>query len=264
MRTDETIRTHQDDSVLHVVIDRPEKRNALDRAMLARLAEVVAGAAADRTVRALVLSGNGPVFSAGVDLGMLAGDVSGGETTPFRARIAGMQGALTAFERIEKPVVAALHGHVLGLALELALACDARIAGEGTRLGLPEVHLGLVPDVGGTTRLVRTVGAPRAKELILTGRLVDAAYAASIGLVGEVVPTGEHVDRAVALAREMSTGAPLAVGLAKRLVDLVAEADKQSAMEVEVIVQSVLAATADAREAAAAKRERRAPKFEGR
>lgn len=265
MSTADTIRRSRPaDGVLHVTIDRPEKRNAIDRAMLARLAEVMQEAGADPAVRAVVLSGTGPVFSAGVDLAMLAGDVGGDEATPFRARVAGMQAALTAIERLEKPVIAALHGHAVGLALELALACDARVAAADARLGLPEVRLGLVPDVGGTTRLVRVVGAARAKELILTGRLVDAERALAIGLVNEVVAPGEHVPGAMALAREMAAGAPLAVGLAKRLVDLVAESDKQSAMEIEVIVQSVLKSTADVREGAAAMRERRPPRFAGR
>lgn len=264
MQTADAIRTRREDEILHVVIDRPEKRNALDRAMLARLADVLDEASAERGVRAVVLAGAGPVFSAGVDLGMLAGDVAGEEARPFRRRVAGMQAALSAIERLEKPVIAALHGHVLGLALELALACDARIAGRDARLGLPEVRLGLVPDVGGTTRLVRTVGPARAKELILTGRLLDADAAAAIGLVNAVVDAGAHVAGALALAREMAANAPLAVGLAKRLVDLVTEADKQSALEIEVLVQSVLTATADAREGAAALRERRPPRFEGR
>lgn len=264
MSTADTIRTRREDEILHVVIDRPAKRNALDRAMLARLAASLEDAATERAIRAVVLSGEGPVFSAGVDLGMLAADVAGDEPRPFRSRVAGMQAALTAIERLEKPVVAALHGHVLGLALELALACDARVAGRDARLALPEVRLGLVPDVGGTTRLVRAVGPVRAKELILTGRTIDAERAAAIGLVNEVVDAGAHLAAARALAREMAAGAPLAVGLAKRLVDLVTEADKQSAMEIELLVQSVLKATADAGEGAAALRERRPPRFEGR
>lgn len=264
MSTADAIRTRQDGDVLHVVIDRAEKRNALDRAMLARLAEIMGGVASERGVRAVILSGDGPVFSAGVDLAMLAGDVAGEEARPFRAEVGGMQAALTAIERLEKPVVAALHGHVLGLALELALACDVRIAGRDARLGLPEVRLGLVPDVGGTTRLVRIVGPARAKELILTGRLIDAERAAAIGLVHDVVDPGQHVAAAVALAREMAEAAPLAVGLAKRLVDLVAESDRDSAMAIELLVQSVLKGTADAKEAATALRERRSPRFTGR
>jgi enoyl-CoA hydratase/carnithine racemase len=264
MGTADTIRTRREDAILHLVIDRPEKRNALDRAMLGRLADVIEEAACERAVRAVVLSGTGPVFSAGVDLGMLAEDVGGSEARPFRRQVAGMQTAISAIERLEKPVIAALHGHVVGLALELALACDARVAGRDARLGLPEVRLGLVPDVGGTTRLVRVVGSARAKELILTGRLIDAERAAAIGLVTEVVDAGGHLEAAVTLAREMVVGAPLAVGLAKRLVDLVGESDKQSAMEIEVLVQSVLRTTRDAGEAAAARRERRTPRFEGR
>jgi enoyl-CoA hydratase/carnithine racemase len=141
MSTADAIRTRRENEVLHVVVDRPEKRNALDRVMLQRFEEVLAEAAGDRTVRAVVLSGEGPVFSAGVDLGMLTGDVAGEERQPFRHRVASMQATMTAVERLEKPVIAALHGHVVGLALELALACDARVATRDARLGLPEVRV---------------------------------------------------------------------------------------------------------------------------
>ena len=264
MSAAETVRTDRDGAILRVTLDRSEKRNALDRAMLQRLGEILEDAAADRDVRALVLAGEGPAFSAGVDLGMLAGDVGGEESRPFRRTVAGMQAALTLVERIEKPVVVALHGHVLGLALELALACDIRIAARDTRLGLPEVKLGLVPDVGGTTRLTRVVGPARAKELILTGRMIDADQAAAIGLVNEVVELGTHVERALGVAREIAANAPQAVGLGKRLVDLATEMDKHTSLDVEVLVQSVLKNTEDAVEGPAALRERRPPNFRGR
>jgi len=175
-----------------------------------------------------------------------------------------MQDTLTRIERLEKPVIAALHRYVPGLALELALACDVRVATSDCELGLPEVRLGLVPDVGGTTRLVRTVGHARAKELIMTGRMIGAEQALAIGLVSEVVPVGEHLAAAARIAGEMAANAPLAVGLAKRLVDLVHDADKHSSLELELLVQSVLKRTDDAREGARAAAERRPPRFQGR
>src|SRR5262245_17871726 len=258
------VTTRIEDAVCIVALDRPAKRNALDRAMLARLVEALDAAAADAAVRAVVLHGEGPLFSAGVDVGMLRDDVGGGSAAAFRERVRGMQAALARIETLEKPVIAAMHRYAAGLALELALACDLRIASEDCEMGLPEVRLGLVPDVGGTTRLVRTVGYARAKELLLTGRMIPAAQAHALGLVHEVVPAGTHLDAARRLALEIAANAPLAVGVAKRLVDLGANADAHTFLELELWAQSLLKHTEDAHEGARAALERRRPTFSGR
>jgi len=256
--------TRRDGAVLWVGINRPEKRNALHRDLLAALADEIARGEQDRDVRAVVLYGEGPVFSAGVDFGMLAGDVAGESPVPFRTAIGGMQAALSRLEAIERPVIAALHRYVPGLGLELALACDFRIATSDCELGLPEVRLGLVPDVGGTTRLVRTVGYAKAKELIMTGRMIPAAEAQAIGLVNQVVPPGEHLAAAGRLAAELAANAPLAVGLAKKLIDLGDGVDKQTFLQMELLAQSILLRTEDAREGGRAMLERRPPRFTGR
>lgn len=258
------ITTRTDGPILVVALSRPEKRNALHRAMLEQLADVVTATEREPTVRAIVLHGEGPVFSAGVDFGALSHDVGGEAAEPFRAHVGAMQAALSRVAAVEKPVICALHRFAAGLALELALACDVRIASADCELGLPEVRLGLVPDVGGTTRLVRTVGHARAKELILTGRMVPAATAHAIGLVNAVVPAGEHVAAACTLAREIAANAPAAVGLAKRLVDLSAEVDTHTSLQLELLTQSVLRQTDDAREGVRAAMERRTPRFTGR
>jgi enoyl-CoA hydratase/carnithine racemase len=251
-------------SVLWVAMNRPEKRNAIHRELLLELVDAVASAERDAEVRAIVLYGEGPVFSAGVDFGMLQGDVRGEPAAPFRTLVGDMQAALSRLEAIEKPVIAALHRYVPGLGLELALACDLRIATADCELGLPEVRVGLVPDVGGTTRLVRTVGYAKAKELIMTGRMIRADEALAIGLVNQVVPAGEHLAAAARLAEEIAANAPLAVGLAKRLVDLGHGVDKQTFQAMELLAQSVLLRTDDAREGARALAERRPPRFTGR
>jgi enoyl-CoA hydratase/carnithine racemase len=258
------VTTRTEGAVCFVALDRPAKRNAIDRDLLARLVDALDAAGADGAVRAVVLHGAGPVFSAGVDFAMLRGDVGEGTAAGFRARVRGMQAALTRIETLEKPVVAALHRYAAGLALELALACDLRVASDDCELGLPEVRLGLVPDVGGTTRLVRTVGYARAKELILTGRMIPATLAREIGLVHEVVPAGTHLDAARRVAEEIAANAPLAVGVAKRLVDLGANADAHTFLELELWAQSLLKPTTDAREGALAAAERRPPRFTGR
>lgn len=258
------VTTRRDDSLLYVGINRPEKRNALHRELLLELVEAIAAAEKERDVRAVIVYGEGPVFSAGVDFGMLAGDVQGEHALPFRTLIGDMQAALSRLEAIEKPVIGALHRYVPGLALELALAFDLRVATADCELGLPEVRVGLVPDVGGTTRLVRTVGYAKAKELVMTGRMIRADEALAIGLVNQVVPPGEHLAAAAALAREIAANAPLAVGLAKRIIDLGSALDKQSFLQVELLAQSVLLRTEDAREGARALAERRPPRFTGR
>jgi enoyl-CoA hydratase/carnithine racemase len=258
------VTSRRDGALRYVALARPEKRNAIHRAMLLELVEAVAAAEREPEVRAVIVYGEGPVFSAGVDLAMLAGDVQGEQGLPFRTHVGDMQAALSRLEAIEKPVIGALHRYVPGLGLELALAFDLRVATADCELGLPEVRLGLVPDVGGTTRLVRTVGYARAKELIMTGRMIRAEEALAIGLVHQVVPPGEHLAAAARLGEEIAANAPLAVGLAKRLVDLGANVDKQTFLAMELLAQSILLRTEDVREGARAVAERRPPRFSGR
>ena len=258
------VTSRREDSLLYVGLNRPEKRNAIHRELLLALSEAVTAAERDRDVRAVIVYGEGPVFSAGVDFGMLAGDLQGEATLPFRTLVGEMQAALSRLEAVEKPVIGALHRYVPGLGLELALACDLRVATADCELGLPEVRVGLVPDVGGTTRLVRTVGYARAKELIMTGRMIRADEALAIGLVNQVVPPGGHLAAAARLAQEIAANAPLAVGLAKRLIDVGAGVDKQTFLHLEALAQSILLDSEDAREGARALAERRAPRFTGR
>ena len=265
MSTPPLVTSRTEGAVALVAFARPEKRNAISRDMLRALVDALEAAERDHAVRAIVLYGEGRVFSAGVDFAMLAGDVAGGhDRVPFRTRIGGMQALIGRIETIEKPVIAAMHRYVPGLALEVALACDFRIATHDCELGLPEVKLGLVPDVGGTTRLVRTIGRAKAKELILTGRMIPSSEALQMGLLTEVAPDGTHVEAAVRLAEEIAQNAPLAVGLAKRLVDLGADTDASTFQAMELLVQSVLLKTDDAAEGARALAERREPRFTGR
>src|SRR5436309_5690830 len=238
--TSSLVVTRREDAVLYVGLNRPEKRNAIHRDLLLALVDAVAAAERDRDVRAVIVYGEGPVFSAGVDFGMLAGDVEGESRAPFRTHVGEMQAALSRLEAIEKPVIGALHRYVPGLGLELALAFDLRVATSDCELGLPEVRLGLVPDVGGTTRLVRTVGYAKAKELIMTGRMIPASEAGAIGLVNQVVPPGEHPAAAARLAGEIAANAPLAVGLAKKLIDLGHGSDKQTVLQLDLLAQGSL------------------------
>jgi enoyl-CoA hydratase/carnithine racemase len=268
--TKNVIKVRIDGEIAYLALNRPEKRNAISDEVLRAIPKALEEVDR-REVRAIIIYGEGAVFSAGIDFTSLASDTGaqggadgGPDLNRFRRFVHASQMSLDALERIEKPVIGALHGYVGGLGLELALACDARIAATGTRLGMPETRIGLVPDVGGTTRLTRTVGYARAKELIMTARMIDATEAERIGLVNRVVAEGSQIAAAEELAREIARNAPIAVGLAKRIIDIGQSVDKSTFMDLESLAQSSLFQTEDFREGAAALVQRRDPKFKGR
>ncbi len=266
--SDPLVKSRVDGAVLHVVLNRPQKRNALTPDMLEQVAAAVRGADERRDVRAVVVSAEGPIFSAGIDVSALAGMAEGVDAVHrgrLVRRFAGrLQHALGEIESTEVPIIGALQGQVLGLGLELALAFDLRVAAADLQLSIPEARLGIVADVGGTTRLARTVGPSRAKDLLLTARSIDAAEALQWGLVNRVVPAGELMPAAAALAGQIARNAPLAVGMAKLIVDQGDGLDKQSQMAIERWAQSQLFSTEDFQEAVLAFAQKRAANFKGR
>jgi len=236
-------------AVRHVVLNRPEKRNAMNQALLLELADALRAASDDASVHCVVLRGEGPVFSAGVDLGELmsfAGDPN--VLRPFRNVFLDCANLC---ESMPKPVVCQIHHTCVGGALEVALGCDLRIASEDSRLGLPEVKFGIIPDVGGSSRLPAVVGLGRAKELIMTARLIDASEAHRIGLVNRVVPAQELDTATQALVDELLANSPVAVGRSKRVMDASARPALTTTLEMEVAVQEycVAAMRESAREA---------------
>ena len=230
-----------------VSLNRPEKRNALTQSMLAEVGQAVAEAGARADVRVVLVRGNGRGFSAGIDLNVFTG-ADPGLGPNWRANMPAIthqfQASLNAVAACPVPTIALLHGFVLGLGLELALACDLRLAAAGTQLGLPEARLGLIPDVGGTTRLTGLLGPSRAKQLIFTGGVVDAARAAAWGLINEALPEPALLERGLALAGEIALCAPLAVAAAKRLIDQ-AGIDFAHGLEREAREQDKLVHTSD-------------------
>ena len=266
--TEALVQSRVDGPILHVVINRPQKRNALTPQMVHDVADAIAAADHHPEVRAVVVSAEGPIFSAGIDLMALAatqGEAGELHVGRFLRRFAGeLQHALDKIEATEVPVIGALQGQVLGLGLELALAFDLRVAAADLILSIPEARVGLVADVGGTTRLARTIGPSRAKDMLLTARNVDAAEALSWGLVNRVAPPSELLATAVALAQQIAQNAPLAVGMAKLIVDQGDGLDKRTQMAIERWAQSELLATADVQEAVRAFFEKRPPKFQGK
>lgn len=230
----ELIITEIREAIFEIRLNRPDKRNAMSMAMMRELDTAVATANRTPNIRAVLIRGEGAVFSAGVDvtnLLMLAEEYGPHWQTRMRRITDDFQAVLTRLERLELPTIALLHGYCLGLALELALACDIRLAATGTQLGLPETRLGIIPDVGGTTRLTRLVGPGRAKELIFTGRHFSAQYAAQWGIINDVVPAEQLLSKGEALVAEISQAAPLAVGMAKRVIDGLADIDRGLQLE---------------------------------
>jgi enoyl-CoA hydratase/carnithine racemase len=266
--SDALIQSHVEGPILHVVINRPQKRNAITPQMLEDLAEAVRGADNQPAVRAVIVSAEGPIFSAGIDLSALAATPEGtAGLNPGRwaRRFAErLQHALHVIEATEVPVLGALHGQVLGLGLELALSFDLRVAAADLTLSIPEARLGLVADVGGTTRLARTVGPSRTKDLLMTARSIDAVEALQWGLVNRVVPAAELMAATVALAQQIARNAPLAVGMAKHIIDQGDGLDKHSQMSLERWAQSQLLSTEDFQEAVRAFLEKRQATFKGR
>lgn len=257
--------SEQREGLLWITLNRPEKRNAINFDLYEQLDAAVQKAAVADGVRAVLLRGAGPSFSSGIDVTnfmLLAQNYGEGWRQRMRTITADFQAVLNRLERLELPTIALLHGHCLGLALELALACDIRLAAEGTRLGLPETRLGMIPDVGGTTRLTRLVGPARAKELIFTGREIDAAQAAEWGIVNDALPADALQARGEELAAEIAAAAPLAVGMAKRVIDGLSDLDR--GLQLEGWAQSQLFQSEDFMEAIRAFMERRTPEFKGR
>ncbi len=229
------VMTEDRGAVRHVVLNRPEKRNAMNQELLRELGGALRAAAEEDAVHCVLLRGAGPVFSAGVDLAELASFA--GEPGVLRTFRGVFLECANLCEAMTKPVVCQIHRACLGGALEVALGCDLRIASSDSQLGLPEVKFGIIPDVGGSTRLPAVVGLGRAKELIMTARSIDASEAERIGLVNRVVPAEELEQATQALVEELLANSHIAVGRAKRVIDASARPALAATLEMEVSVQ---------------------------
>jgi enoyl-CoA hydratase len=251
------------DGIRVLTLNRPDKLNAWHSPMRQQLRVAVESAATDPGLRVLVITGAGRAFSAGEDVSGMAGLAEIG-TRGFRAVAHQIHDVFDMIETIEVPVIAAINGVAAGGGLELALSCDFRVLSEDARLVMPETKVGLIPGSGGCSRLVRLVGLGRAKEMVMLGRSLDAAAAKEAGLATEVAPPGKTVDVAVELAAELGRFAPLALGMAKLVLNSCADVDAETGRRFERLGQSVLKTTEDHREASAAFLEKRAPRFTGR
>ncbi|PJF23323.1 MAG: enoyl-CoA hydratase [Phototrophicales bacterium] len=257
--------TQQKDQVYEITLNRPDKRNAMNHALMQALEAAIDEAEKCQGVRAVVIRGAGASFSAGIDLlgfsDMIEvfGENWQSNLFPMTAMY---QRILGKFEASSLPTIAMLHGHCLGMAFELALACDFRIAAAETKLGLPETRLGLIPDVGGTARLTRMVGITRAKELILTGRTFTAQDAQDWGILNDVVSQDALQSRVDQLVTELAEAAPLAVSYAKRVIN--ACDDLERGLQMEAWAQSILIRSEDFATGAQAMMTKQKPQWKGR
>jgi enoyl-CoA hydratase/carnithine racemase len=256
------VQTEDRGAVRHLVLNRPEKRNALNGELIAELGGAIEEAAADADVRVLVLRGEGAMFSSGMDLNDLR-DLSE-DSSRLRAFRRPLLAWWNLLEEMPKPTICQIHGAALGGAFELALACDFRTMAEDAVAGIMEVRIGLLPDVGGCSRLPAVVGLGNAKELIMTGKVIDGREAHRIGFANRIAPAAELDAATDALATELLACAPRAVGLAKRVLDAAAKPALALTLEQEVAAQETLAASEDFAEGARAFFEKRDPDFAGR
>lgn len=251
---DEHVRLHVEGWLAVIVLDRPDKLNALTPQMVARLEQIAAELERNNDVRVVLLQGEGRAFCVGADIHAWAA------LEPVQMWRQWIRDGHRVFERIARlpqPVIAAIHGFAFGGGLELAMAADLRIATEETVLALPEATLATVPGWGGTQRLPALVGAGRAKRMVFTGERIDAATAERWGLVEEVVAADQLATRARTVAETIARNAPVAVQLAKQAID-------GGPAALEGVAGALAATTRDAQEGLAAFRERRAPEFTGK
>ncbi len=239
--------------LLEISLNRPEKRNAMSWELLAQLEQAFIQAERlynEKAARAVLVTAQGAFFSSGIDLESFTVSANKyGEH--WRDNLFPMtddlQRIFTRIEQCSLPVICVIHGLCLGLGLEMALACDFRIAAARSRFSLPESRLGMIPDVGGTARLLNLVNLSIAKELIMTGRTFDAEYAERVGIVNYVVPKEDLLKRAEELADELALAAPMAVSYAKRALNDMAETQRK--LQIEAWAQAQLLRTEDFLEA---------------
>lgn len=246
-----------DGAVATITFNRPQKLNLLNREMVAELVAALDRVAGDAAIRCLVLTGTGKAFVAGADVEVFT------RLDPLKARefAQAAQELGWKLERLEIPVIAAVNGYALGGGCELAMACDIIYASEEAKFGQPEITVGIMPAMGGTQRLVRLVGKGLAKELCLTGRMMDAAEAKAAGLVAQVFPADTLIEGTLKVARSLAEKGRVAVRGIKQVIDRGFDLDLHRACEMEMDAFALCFASPDAFEGATAFLEKRKPKF---
>jgi enoyl-CoA hydratase/carnithine racemase len=255
------------DSIYTITLNRPDKRNAINKEILMGICEQAEGQVADPEIRAIIIRGEGKVFSAGVDFNSLGAEVgpflgdAGAGGASLRALIYQYQQYLNRLEAVEIPVICAMHGRVLGLGVELALACDIRLMSADCVWAMPEAKMGLIADLGGTTRLARTLGPARAMEVLMTANEYTAQQALDWGLISYLHPQQDLLAAAEKMARDITAAAPLAAGAFKKIIKRGDGVDLMTQLDMEVNLQSMLLRTEDCQEGIQALIEKRAAQW---
>ncbi len=247
--------------VATITINRQDKLNALNQETIREISSTLDEAEKDGSIRVIVITDAGDrAFSAGADIS----EMKGKTPIDLQKSCRRTQEMMNKIEDLEKPVIAAINGYALGGGLELAMACDFRIASENARLGQTEINIGLIPGWGGTQRLPRFVGKAMAKEMVFTGRMIDAKTAERLGLVNSVVQADQLKSAVKQFAEELGTRAPVAVKLAKQLINNSTETDLRIGMMHEAESFGILSSTEDVKEGIAAFLEKRKAEFKGK
>ncbi len=256
--SDSPVLAHDSGAVRVIRINRPAKRNALNLEVKDLLSQHLQRADADPDVRAIVLTGDARAFVAGTDIAEMA------ELTPTDHLVRETGRVFTVLDELDTPVIAAVEGYALGGGCELAMACDFAVAGESAKFGQPEIRVGLIPGAGGLSRLVQRAGRARALRMALTGEPVTAADAKEIGIVSDVVPDGQALDAATAMATAIAAQPPLNVRAVRKIARHAEAAPLGTAIELERTTFQLLFDTADHAEGITAFLDKRAPRYEGR
>ena len=257
----QTLQYELEDGLALVTLNRPDQLNAINMEMRHDFTALTEELFFNDDVRVVLFTGAGRAFSSGGDLAHFE---QGWLTPTFRAHSRRLIKFFDDLEMLEKPVIAAINGPATGGGLELALACDVRFAAEEATLGFRENYIGLIPGIGGCARLARLVGVARAKELIFAGTMLPAKEAHAMGLVNRVVPGETLLAEARDYAQLLLKRAPQSLGLAKKILNLVANVDQTTAIVMEGLAQSILLRTEDHQEGLLAFREKRKPQFRGK
>jgi enoyl-CoA hydratase len=249
------------EGVATITLNRPEALNAFSKEVVAETMQALEDIRSDENVRVVVLTGAGEkAFSAGADIKTMIG------MNALKARDLSLMGErlCVALENLEKPVIAAINGFALGGGLEVAMACDLRIASETARMGQTEINIGLIPGWGGTQRLTRLVGGGKAKEFVFTGKMIDAKTAEQLGIVNMIVPVDKFREAVRQFALDLAAKAPVALKVAKALINKGADIGLESALALEREGFGVVASTEDLQEGVKAFTEKRKPAFKGK
>jgi enoyl-CoA hydratase len=251
------------EGVALLTLDYPDMRNAMSDEMTSSWVAAIDELAADRSVRAVVVTGEGSAFCSGGNTSWIASEPDA-TVDQLRSRMLPFYRAWLTIRRLEVPTIAAVNGPAIGAGLCLALACDIRYAAAGARLGVPFNKLGMHAGMAGTWLLPNVVGPAHARDLLLTGRVVDADEALRLGLVSRVIPADDFLEEVLDTAAGIAAAAPIATRLTKIALADGGHADFDSALQWEALAQPMTLATADLQEGIKAAKEKRAPRFEGR